>query len=147
MKNQPGKVILVLGAFAALTAAWLFDPTAFQLRLRYPHARITDSHDFGWFLPGFLHARWAPVEDRHFGRYLLVELSDQSTPIDCSGFAEFPVFLIVLNRCKVTDLQALISLPARVSVLLNDCDLSGLPESQRRELEPLDANRLSLNPR
>ena len=145
MKPRRRKLLLVLSICAALAALWSVDPTAIRLHRRYPQAKITDSHDDRWILPAFLHAHWTPADDLNFGRYLLVELSDQSTPIDCSGFAEFPVFLVVLNRCKVTDVQALIS-PPEVHVVFNDCDVSALPEMQRRELYPLPgSNRLSLN--
>ena len=147
MKIRRPKLLLSILAVALVCAVWFSDPSAILLRLKYPHAKIYNCHEYRWLVPGFLYSRWAPVDDLYFGRYLSVEFSDQSGSADLTGIAESPVFLVVFSKCQVSDISALTASPY-ISAVFNNCELSDLPDLQRRELYPLPGvNRYSLNSR
>lgn len=58
-----------------------------------------------------------------------IELSDHPTPIDFTPFASFRLHSVHLRRCTVSDMRALATMGAFVT--LDDCDLSALPPDQR----------------
>lgn len=134
MKNKFLKLLALTCALVLLTWLWLHDPACQRIRLRYPDAKIENIHECRWVIPGFLYSKFNP--DVCYTGYLVVELSDQTDPVDLSVFTSPPVFSVVLNRCRVTDISFLFSWPYYTDIVFNDCDLSGLPESQRVSIGP-----------
>ena len=116
----------------ALVVAWLFDPVAWLVRVRFPSATVSDFHAYRWILPGFLHSRVTPPNDCYDGTYLDVELSDRR--VDLNRFRDVPFFLLVLNRCTVADLGPVDEMHlGNRGIYFKDCDLSATSAAGRFE--------------
>jgi hypothetical protein len=132
VKSKPLKVILVASAVSIVgVLSWFFTfgNATWHIHRVLPGARV-------YFDPinspdPSLSMLVRVLVPSYFGRTedISIELSDHRTPIDFTPFAEFRLHSVHLRRCTVSDIRALISMGAFVT--LDDCDLSTLPSDQR----------------
>jgi hypothetical protein len=128
--------LVIVGLCASVIVAYTFNPMVWRVRLLFPSAKVTDLYDDP-LVPAFLHSRLKDPNDLYDGKYLAIEISD--TTVDLNKLRGIPWCFLRLHRCKISDLSILREmniLETNCDVYFDDCDLSGVPRTQFRRIDP-----------